>query len=78
MSIGPIGSVSQASLLQQTQAVRPSNDGDADDKTTASVGNAAQAAPKANDGDADDALATAQSRLSGPSQTALLLLQAGN
>jgi hypothetical protein len=78
MSISPVGSVSRANLVQQTQAVRPANDGDADDKTVAPVANAAQSSPAANDGDADDALGTAQSRLSGPSQAALLLLQSGN
>lgn len=77
MSIGSIGSVSQASLLQKTHTVKPSNDGDADDKSVTSAATSAQATPNTNDGDADEVLGTAQSRLSSPSQAALLQLQSG-
>ncbi|MFA5951771.1 MAG: hypothetical protein WC807_15965 [Hyphomicrobium sp.] len=75
MTIGSIRPTPTASLIQQAQAIRPSNDGDADDK--GAVASSATSAPRVNDGDADDAVRTARARVPGPAQAALLQLQSG-
>ncbi len=76
MSISAITSVAPSIASRQLSAVRATNDGNSDDKSSASVGNATPA--RVNDGDADDrmAVSTAVSRSSASVQAALNRLSA--